>query len=86
MPRVALTDEQKAAASASDQRLFIEAAPGAGKTTVAAERYGILRYTRPTGSGGSITAVSFTRSATGELFRRIRGRWDRRRSPGLMAS
>jgi DNA helicase-2/ATP-dependent DNA helicase PcrA len=75
MPRVALTDEQKAAASASYQRLFIEAAPGAGKTTAAAERYGILRYTRPMRSRGSITAVSFTRSATSELFRRIRGRW-----------
>lgn len=75
MPRIALTDEQKAAAAASHERLFIEASPGAGKTTVAAERYGVLRYTRPTGSLGSITAVSFSRSATGELFRRIRGRW-----------
>jgi DNA helicase-2/ATP-dependent DNA helicase PcrA len=75
MPRLPLTDEQKDAVRATSARLFIEAAPGAGKTTVAAERYGVLRYTRSARSRNSITAVSFTRSATGELFRRVRGRW-----------
>lgn len=75
MPRMPLTDEQKAAVAAGNERLFIEAAPGAGKTTVAAERYGVLRYTKSPGSHNSITAVSFTRSATGELHRRVRGRW-----------
>jgi DNA helicase-2/ATP-dependent DNA helicase PcrA len=75
MPRLPLTDEQKDAVRASHDRLFIEAAPGAGKTTAAAERYGLLRFNRSSPPGHSITAVSFTRSATGELHRRVRGRW-----------
>src|SRR4051794_39451618 len=74
MPRLPLTDEQKNAVGATAERLFIEAAPGAGKTTVAAERYGVLRFNR-FGAYRSITAVSFTRSATGELQRRVRSRW-----------
>lgn len=75
MPRPPLTDEQKAASASRDRRLFIEANPGSGKTTVAAERYGVLRFD-PTADGSrAITAVSFTRSATGELARRVRGRW-----------
>src|SRR5439155_21798034 len=44
-------------------------------TTVAAERYGVLRFNRSSRSPHSITAVSFTRSATGELLRRVRTRW-----------
>lgn len=75
MPRLPLTDEQKAAVGVSHERLFIEAAPGAGKTTVAAERYGVLRYLRSARSRTSTTAVSFTRSATGELIRRVKRRW-----------
>src|SRR5688572_9598792 len=75
MPRLPLTDEQKAALGASLERLFIEAAPGAGKTTVAAERYGVLRCERSALSRSPTTAVSLTRSATGELLRRVRGRW-----------
>ena len=44
MTRVALTDEQIAASTSRKRRLFIEATPGSGKTTVAAERYGVLRF------------------------------------------
>lgn len=75
MPRLTLTDQQKSAVRAECDRLFIEAAPGTGKTTVAAERYGVLRFTGTPDRERSISAVSFTRSATGELHRRIRGRW-----------
>ncbi|HSH62480.1 MAG TPA: UvrD-helicase domain-containing protein [Acidimicrobiales bacterium] len=75
MPRLPLTDEQNDAVRAGDKRLFIEAAPGAGKTTVAAERYGVLRFTGSERSRLSVTAVSFTRSATSELHRRVRSRW-----------
>jgi len=75
MPRLPLTDQQKNATCAVSTRLFIEAAPGAGKTTVAAERYGVLRFGSRRRSRRSVTAISFTRSATGELTRRVRSRW-----------
>lgn len=75
MPRLPLTEQQKTASTSRERRLFIEANPGSGKTTVAAERYGILRFDGSSGDSRAITAVSFTRSATGELNRRIRGRW-----------
>jgi DNA helicase-2/ATP-dependent DNA helicase PcrA len=78
MPRLPLTDEQKTAATSRRDRLFIEANPGSGKTTVAAERYGILRFDRTSAESRAVTAISFTRSATGELNRRIRGRWGTR--------
>lgn len=75
MTRLPLTSEQKAAACFDDHRLFIEAAPGSGKTTVAAERFGVLRFANAPAGEGAITALSFTRSATWELHRRIRSRW-----------
>ena len=75
MTRLPLTSEQKAAACFDDHRLFIEAAPGSGKTTVAAERFGVLRFANAPDGDGAITALSFTRSATWELHRRIRSRW-----------
>jgi DNA helicase-2/ATP-dependent DNA helicase PcrA len=72
--RLRLTDEQRRAAAANTARAFIEAAPGSGKTTVAAERCGVLRYDH-VGDGHGVLAVSFTRSATSELKGRITGRW-----------
>ena len=75
MSRLPLTDEQKTAACFDDRRLFIEAAPGSGKTTVAAERFGVLRFAKRPAGTGAITALSFTRSATWELHRRIQSRW-----------
>ena len=75
MTQVLLTDQQIDASTSEEERLFIEAHPGSGKTTVAAERFGILRYGRASLGSRAIIAVSFTRSATSELYRRIRGRW-----------
>lgn len=72
--RFRLTEEQKVAATAADGRVYIEASPGSGKTTVAAERYGVTRYGRG-GSGRGVVALSFARSARGELERRVRRRW-----------
>jgi DNA helicase-2/ATP-dependent DNA helicase PcrA len=57
-----------------DAYTYIEAAPGSGKTTVAAERFGILRFS-PNRDDRAVVAVSFTRSATAELGQRIRRRW-----------
>lgn len=69
-----LTREQKRAAANRSERAFISAVPGSGKTTVAAERYGVIRYgTSPVSS--RVVALSFARSARGELHTRIRQRW-----------
>ncbi|MGQ4353106.1 UvrD-helicase domain-containing protein [Streptomyces drozdowiczii] len=70
----ALTTEQLAAIGGASRRLYIEAAPGSGKTTVSAHRYGIQRFGR-TADPRAVVAVSFTRSATAELRDRVLARW-----------
>jgi DNA helicase-2/ATP-dependent DNA helicase PcrA len=75
MPRPPLTNEQRTAVIARSPRIFIEANPGSGKTTVAAERFGLIRFEQRSGASQATTAVSFTRSATSELHKRIKGRW-----------
>ncbi|WP_433754662.1 UvrD-helicase domain-containing protein [Nocardia sp. CA-135398] len=60
--------------------VVIEAAPGSGKTTVAAQRFGCLRYRIQLTDGGSrdhraVVAVSFTKSATRELRVRTESTW-----------
>ncbi|WP_225724669.1 MULTISPECIES: UvrD-helicase domain-containing protein [unclassified Nocardia] len=72
--RQKLTDEQHEAATCSDARLYIEAVPGSGKTTVAAERFGVIRYDTAC-DPRRILALSFTRSARDELKGRIVSRW-----------
>ena len=68
-----LTREQLTAAGTPHRRLYIEAAPGSGKTTVAAQRFGIQRFQ---GSDPrAVIAVSFTRSATAELRDRVLSLW-----------
>lgn len=63
-----------AAATTSADRVYIEASPGSGKTTVATERFGVTRFGRD-GDGRGVVAVSFARSARGELDQRVRRRW-----------
>jgi DNA helicase-2/ATP-dependent DNA helicase PcrA len=75
-----LTDEQLIAAGTPLDRTYIEASPGSGKTTVAAQRFGYRRYVTQMGPGRGandrgVVAVSFTRSATRELRRRISQSW-----------
>lgn len=72
--RLALTDGQKSAATSSENRIYIEASPGSGKTTVAAERYGVARFGDFSGGRG-VVALSFARSARGELEDRVQRRW-----------
>ncbi|MBT1098083.1 UvrD-helicase domain-containing protein [Streptomyces sp. Tu102] len=69
-----LTSEQLIAAGTPRQRLYIEAAPGSGKTTVAAQRFGIQRFHR-NNDPRAVIAVSFTRSATAELRDRVLSQW-----------
>ena len=73
--RAPLTGEQLNAAGSGASRLFSEASPGSGKTTVAVERFGVLRFGRTSRSSRSILTLSFARSATAELDARIRRRW-----------
>lgn len=70
-----LNEEQLQAAGSRQPRTFIEAGPGSGKTTIAAERFGLLRFTRSNASEPPIVAVSFTAAATSVLRRTIRERW-----------
>ena len=69
----ALTSEQSTAAGTPVHRLYIEAVPGAGKTTVAAQRFGIQRFHGI--DQRAVIAVSFTRSATAELHDRVLSQW-----------
>ena len=69
-----LTSDQKRAAANDAARAYIVASPGSGKTTVAAERYGVIRFAGRR-DGRSVLALSFARSARGELQARIRERW-----------
>lgn len=71
MPR--LTDEQVLAAATERPLVNIVSAPGSGKTTVAAERFGYRKF-RSVGSKG-VLGVSFTKSAAAELRSRINARW-----------
>lgn len=70
------TREQTLAATSPEGKLFIEAGPGTGKTTVAAHRFGFERF-KPAGRTDlrAVVAVSFTRSATWTLRRRVQRLW-----------
>lgn len=71
-----LTEEQVLAAGTTHPRVYIEAHPGSGKTTVAAQRFGALRYARGRQQPGrGVIAVSFTRAATKELRARVLSSW-----------
>lgn len=78
-----LTDQQLEAISSQLPRVFIEAEPGSGKTTVSALRFGVLRFrsrVADTTSGDSrgVIGLSFTRSATSELRSRVLQEWGTR--------
>lgn len=71
-----LTAEQRHAAATSLQNVFIEAGPGTGKTTVSAQRFGVQRFAAEhRHDPRAVVAVSFTRSATYNLRRRVQRLW-----------
>jgi DNA helicase-2/ATP-dependent DNA helicase PcrA len=71
-----LTADQLVAAASTAEALYLEAAPGSGKTTVAAHRFGVQRYGRRYRSDPrGVVAVSFTRAATWELRTRVQRLW-----------
>jgi len=71
-----LTEEQRLAAGTSARNVFIESGPGTGKTTVSAHRFAVQRF-QPAAreDDRAIVAVSFTRSATWSLWRRVQRIW-----------
>lgn len=77
MVRSTLTPEQLVPATSREPRTYVEAAPGSGKTYLSVERYGYLRYGLLRSDHRGIAAVSFARSASGELRGRIVRRWGR---------
>ncbi|WP_179872021.1 UvrD-helicase domain-containing protein [Microcella indica] len=64
-----LTDEQVLAAASEDRLVDIVSAPGSGKTTVAAERFGFHRYQR--GDDRGVLGLTFNRAAARELAQRV---------------
>ncbi len=70
---VELTNAQVLAAAAPDRLVDVVSAPGSGKTTIAAERYGYLRYLR--GDLRGVLGLTFNRAAAAELRHRIHARW-----------
>lgn len=74
-----LTDEQQLAAGTTAARVFIEAGPGTGKTTVSAHRFGVHRYEPGVRHDRrAVVAVSFTRAATRNLVHRVQRLWGTR--------
>lgn len=70
---VKLTNAQVIAAAAPDRLVNVISAPGSGKTTIAAERYGYQRY--QAGDLRGVLGLTFNRAAAAELRRRIDLRW-----------
>ncbi|MET8505325.1 UvrD-helicase domain-containing protein [Streptomyces sp. NPDC004787] len=70
----ALTPEQLLTAASPDRLVYVEAFPGSGKTTVSHQRFGLHRFAR-TIDHRAVVAVSFTRSATEEIRRRVVRQW-----------
>lgn len=70
-----LTSEQRRAAASTARRLIVVAGPGSGKTTIAAERFGIARFDGDRDASRGVLALSFARSATNELRARVMRSW-----------
>ena len=70
---VRLTPEQALAAAALDRLVNIVSAPGSGKTTVAAERFGYQRHL--VGDDRGVLGLCFNRATVAELRARISARW-----------
>ena len=73
-----MTSDQLRAATSNRRLCYVKAGPGSGKTFLAAEAFGYLRYMRHQDNPGGVVGVTFARSARRELETRIRIRWGRR--------
>jgi DNA helicase-2/ATP-dependent DNA helicase PcrA len=73
-----MTSEQLRAATTTATRCYVKAGPGSGKTYLAREAFGFLRYNRYQGDRRGVLGVTFARSARAELEARVRVRWGAR--------
>lgn len=73
-----MTPEQLRAATTDHRLCFVNAGPGSGKTFLASEAFGYLRFVRHRGAPVGVVGVTFARSARKELEDRIRVRWGAR--------
>ncbi|WP_419932608.1 ATP-dependent helicase [Candidatus Poriferisodalis sp.] len=70
-----MTSEQLRAATSNSRLCYVKAGPGSGKTLLASEAYGRLRYRHHQLSRRGVLGITFARSARRELEHRIRLRW-----------
>ncbi len=73
-----MTDEQLEAVTTRHPLCYVKAGPGSGKTFLASEALGYLRYYRHKNQPKGIVGVTFARSAVTELKRRTSRRWGQR--------
>ena len=73
-----MTLEQLRAATTDRRLCFVNAGPGSGKTFLASEAFGYLRFVRHRGAPAGVFGVTFARSARKELEDRVRVRWGAR--------
>lgn len=70
-----MTSEQLRAATTRKPLCYVKAGPGSGKTYLATEAFGFLRYERYLYDRRGVLGVTFARSARAELERRVKTRW-----------
>jgi DNA helicase II / ATP-dependent DNA helicase PcrA len=73
-----MTSEQLRAATTTSSRCYVKAGPGSGKTYLATEAFGFLRYNRYQYDRRGVLGVTFARSARAELEARVNVRWGAR--------
>ncbi len=73
-----MTPHQLRAATTRHPLCYVKAGPGSGKTYLATEAFGYLRYKRYYGDPRGVIGVTFARSARSELHNRVLRRWGRR--------
>lgn len=73
-----MSPEQRSAATSRAALCYVKAGPGSGKTYLATEAFGFLRYKRYLNDRRGVLGVTFARSARAELQERVRTRWGAR--------
>jgi DNA helicase-2/ATP-dependent DNA helicase PcrA len=70
-----MTSAQLRAATTREALCYVKAGPGSGKTYLATEAFGFLRYERYLRDRRGVLGVTFARSARAELQGRVNARW-----------